>query len=158
MPAIKPCLWFQTEAEDAANFYVSLFPSSRVVHVMRAGGATVAVDFVLDGRPVMALNGRPERGFTDAVSFAVPCETQRDVDRYWDALVEGGEEGQCGWLTDRFGVAWQMVPNELPALLGDPDPARAGRAMQAMLGMRKLDIAALRRARDGEAEVAAAAR
>ena len=156
MPAIKPCLWFQTEAEDAANFYVSLFPNSKIVHVMRAGGATVAVELVLDGRPIMTLNGRHQAGFTDAVSFAVPCETQRDVDHYWDALVEGGEEGQCGWLTDRFGVAWQVVPNELPALLSDPDPARAGRVMQTMLGMRKLDIAALRAAADGVKEPPAA--
>ena len=151
MPAIKPCLWFQSEAEEAATFYVSIFPGSKVVHVMRAGGAAIAVDFVLDGAPILALNGRRERGFTDAHSLVVPCATQAEVDRYWDALLEGGgEEGQCGWLTDRFGVAWQVVPNELPALLGDPDPARAGRAMQAMLGMRKLDVDAIRRAGDGE--------
>ncbi len=151
MPAIKSCLWFRSEAEEAANFYVSLFPGSKVVQVMRGGGAVVAVEFLLDGRPFLALNGRREAGFTDAVSFAIPCESQDDVDRYWDALVRGGgKEGQCGWLTDRFGVSWQVVPNELGSLLGDPDPARAGRAMQAMLGMKKLDIAALRRARDGE--------
>ena len=150
MPAIKSCLWFRTEAEEAANFYVSLFPDSKVVNVMRAGAAAIAVDFTIDGRPFMALNGRPEHGFTDAVSFAVPCATQADVDRYWDALVQGGSEGRCGWLTDRFGVSWQVVPDELGALLGDRDPAKAGRAMQAMLKMRKLDIAALRRARDGE--------
>lgn len=151
MPAIKSCLWFHAEAEEAANHYVSLFPNSKVVHVMRAGGAVVAVEFVLDGRPFTALNGRRESAFTDAVSFVVPCESQAEVDRYWDALVRGGAEGQCGWLTDRFGVSWQIVPNELGALLGDPDPAKAGRAMQAMLGMRKLDVVALRRARDGEA-------
>ena len=150
MPGIKSCLWFQNAAEDAANFYVSLFPSSKVVHVMRAGGSVIAVDFLLDGRPFLAINGRREPGFTDAVSFAVPCESQDDVDRYWTALVSGGEEGQCGWLTDRFGVSWQVVPNELGALLGDPDPAKAGRVMQAMLGMKRLDVAALRRARDGE--------
>ena len=150
MPAIKSCLWFRAEAEEAANYYVSLFPNSRIVNELRAGGAVVAVEFLLDGRPFMAINGRQESGFTDAVSFAVPCETQDDVDRYWNALVHGGEEGQCGWLTDRFGVSWQVVPNELPALLGDPDPAKAGRAMQAMLGLKKLDIGALRRARDGE--------
>ena len=150
MSAIKSCLWFRSEAEEAANFYVSIFPSSKVVHVMRGGGAAIAVEFVLDGRPFTALNGRREPGFTDASSFVVPCESQADVDRYWDALVSGGEEGQCGWLKDRFGVSWQVVPNELGALLGDPDPAAAGRAMQAMLGMKKLDVAALRRARDGE--------
>ncbi len=151
MPAIKSCLWFRTEAEDAANYYVSLFPNSKIVNALRAGGAVVAVEFLLDGRPFMAINGRRETGFTDAVSFAIPCETQDDVDRYWDALVSGGEEGQCGWLTDRFGVSWQVVPNEIVTLLGDPDPAKAGRAMQAMLGMKKLDIGTLRRARDGEA-------
>ena len=150
MPAIKSCLWFQSEAEEAANFYVSLFPSSKVVHTMRGGAAVIAVEFVLDGRQFVALNGRDKKGFTDAVSFVIPCETQADVDRYWDALVTGGEEGQCGWLRDQFGVSWQVVPNELGAVLGDPDQAKAGRAMQAMLGMKKLDIAALRRARDGE--------
>jgi len=151
MPAIKSCLWFHADAEEAAKFYVSLFPNSMVGHVMRAGGTAIAVEFLLDGRPFMALNGRQESAFTDAVSFVVPCESQGDVDRYWDALVRGGEEGQCGWLKDRFGVSWQVVPNELGALLGDPDPAKASRAMQAMLGMKKLDVAALRRARDGEA-------
>jgi predicted 3-demethylubiquinone-9 3-methyltransferase (glyoxalase superfamily) len=151
MPAIKSCLWFRDAAEEAANFYVSLFPNSKVANVMRAGGAVVAVDFVLDGRQFLALNGRRELAFTDAVSFVVPCESQDEVDRYWDALVRGGEEGRCGWLKDRFGVSWQVVPNELGALLGDPDPAKAGRVMQAMLGMKKLDVAALRRARDGEA-------
>jgi predicted 3-demethylubiquinone-9 3-methyltransferase (glyoxalase superfamily) len=155
MPAIKSCLWFRSEAEEAATFYVSLFPNSRIAQVMRAGGGVVAVEFVLDGRPFVALNGRAEAGFTDAVSFVVPCESQEDVDRYWDALARDGAEGRCGWLTDRYGVAWQVVPNELGALLGDPDPARAGRAMQAMLGMTKLDVAALRRARDGEPLVAA---
>jgi predicted 3-demethylubiquinone-9 3-methyltransferase (glyoxalase superfamily) len=151
MRAIKSCLWFATEAEDAANFYVSLFPNSKIGNVMGGGGAVVAVDFQLNGQPFMALNGRRSEGFTDAVSFVVPCETQADVDRYWDALVkDGGEEGRCGWLKDRFGVSWQIVPNELGSLLGDPDREKAGRAMQAMLGMKKLDIAAMRRARDGE--------
>jgi predicted 3-demethylubiquinone-9 3-methyltransferase (glyoxalase superfamily) len=156
MPEIKSCLWFHSEAEQAANFYVSLFPNSKVLQVMRAGDAVIAAEFLLDGRPFMALNGRREPGFTDAVSFVVPCESQDDVDRYWDALVNGGEEGQCGWLKDRFGVSWQVVPNELAVLLGDPDRAKAGRVMQAMLGMKKLDVAKLRRARDGA--VAAPAR
>ena len=150
MPAIKSCLWFRAEAEEAANFYVSLFPNSKVGHVMRAGGAVIAVEFALDGRPFTALNGRSETAFSDAVSFVVPCESQDDVDRYWNALVRGGEEGQCGWLKDRFGVSWQVVPNELGALLGDPDPDKAGRVMRTMHGMKKLDIAELRRARDGE--------
>jgi predicted 3-demethylubiquinone-9 3-methyltransferase (glyoxalase superfamily) len=146
MPAIKSCLWFHADAEEAANFYVSLFPNSKVVNAMRAGGAVLAVEFLLDGQPFTALNGRQEPGFTDAASFMVPCESQADVDRYWDALVRGGAEGRCGWLKDRFGVSWQVVPNGLGALLGDEDPAKAGRVMQAMLGMKKLDIDVLRRA------------
>ena len=153
MRAIKSCLWFESAAEDAANHYVSIFPNSKVVNVMRGGGAVVGVEFVLDGTSFLALNGRREAGFTDAVSFMVPCESQADVDRYWDALVSGGEESRCGWLKDRYGVSWQIVPNELGSLLGDPDRVKAGRAMQAMLGMNKLDIAALRRARDGEEAV-----
>ncbi len=151
MEPLKSCLWFRTEAEDAANFYVALFPNSQLGHVMRAGGGVVAVDFVLNGQPFLALNGRRVEAFTDAVSFVIPCATQEDVDRYWGALTQGGSESQCGWLKDRFGVSWQVVPDGLPALLGDPDPARAGRAMQAMLGMRKLDIGAMRRAADGDA-------
>ena len=161
MTTIKPCLWFASDAEAAASFYVSLFPRSRIVNVMRGGpgpeAPAIAVDFELWGRPFMALNGRRTEGFNDSCSFAVPCESQDEVDRYWDALVAGGEEGQCGWLKDRFGVSWQVVPNALPGLLSDRDPARAGRAMQAMMGMRKLDIAAIERARDG-AEVGAADR
>jgi predicted 3-demethylubiquinone-9 3-methyltransferase (glyoxalase superfamily) len=155
MPTLKSCLWFRSEAEEAANHYVSIFPSSEVLNVMRAGDAVIAVDFVLDGRPFMALNGRQAPGFTDAVSFVVPCESQAEVDRYWDALVRGGSEGQCGWLQDRFGVSWQVVPNELGVLLGDSDRAKADRVMQAMFGMKKLDVARLRRARDGEQAVRA---
>lgn len=151
MPATKPCLWFPTQAEEAANYYVSIFPNSKILNVMRGGGAVIGVDFVLDGAPFMALNQRQALGFTDATSFFISCDTQQDVDRYWDALVEGGEPSRCGWLKDRYGVSWQVVPKELGALLGDPDPAKAGRAMQAMLGMSKLDVNALRRARDGEA-------
>ena len=149
---IKPCLWFQSEAEEGANFYVSLFPNSKVSSVMRGGpGApAIAVDFVLDGRSFMALNGRQAQGFTDAHSLVVTCESQADIDRYWDAFTRGGEEGQCGWLKDRYGVSWQIVPRAMGALLGGSDPAASGRAMQAMLGMRKLDIAALERARRGE--------
>jgi predicted 3-demethylubiquinone-9 3-methyltransferase (glyoxalase superfamily) len=152
---IKPCLWFGTEAEEAANFYVSIFPNSRVTGVMRGGPGSpaIAVDFVRDGEPFLALNGRRQPGFTDACSFVVSCETQADIDRYWDALTRGGEESQCGWLKDRYGVSWQIVPRAIGALLGGPDPAAAGRAMQAMLGMRKLDIAALERARQGDASL-----
>ena len=151
MPDIKPCLWFQSEAEEAARFYVALFPRSDIVSTMRAapGAPPVAVDFVIDGQPVLALNGRRERGFTDAHSFVIPCETQADIDRYWDALTgDGGAESMCGWVTDRYGVSWQVVPRAIGALLGG-DPAAAGRAMQALMGMKKLDIAALERARKG---------
>ena len=149
---LKPCLWFPTEAEEAATFYVSLFPNSKIGNVMRGApnAPPIAVDFVIDGTSFLALNGRQSRGFTDAHSFVVTCETQADIDRYWDALtMEGGEEGQCGWCKDRYGVSWQIVPRALGALLGGSDAAASGRAMQAMLGMRKLDIAALERARMG---------
>jgi len=149
---IKPCLWFRDEAEAAASFYVSVFPNSTIAGVMRGApdAPAVAVAFVVDGTNVLALNGRQENGFTDAHSFVVNCDTQDDIDRYWSALTgDGGEEGRCGWLKDRFGVSWQIVPSDMPSLLGGPDPAAAGRAMQAMLGMRKLDIATLERARDG---------
>jgi predicted 3-demethylubiquinone-9 3-methyltransferase (glyoxalase superfamily) len=156
MLEIKPCLWFVAEAEEAANYYVSVFPDSRIAGVMRGapGSPAIAVDFVLDGKPFLALNGRREPGFTDAHSFVVTCETQADIDRYWDALTRAGEESQCGWLKDRYGVSWQIVPRAMGALLGGPDPAAAGRAMQAMLGMRKLDIATLERARKGDKESA----
>jgi predicted 3-demethylubiquinone-9 3-methyltransferase (glyoxalase superfamily) len=151
MPGIKPCLWFQSEAEEAARFYVSVFPNSHIGNVMRGGPGSppIAVEFVLDGNPFLGLNGRREPGFTDACSFVVPCETQAEIDHYWDSLTRGGEESQCGWLKDRYGVSWQIVPRAMGELLGGPDPAAAGRAMQAMLGMRKIDIAALERARRG---------
>ena len=150
---IKPCLWFHADAEEAAHYYVSLFPNSKIANVMPGGpGApAVAVGFFLAGRPVLALNGRAQPGFTDACSMVVTCETQAEIDRYWDALTRGGEEGQRGWLKDRFGVSWQIVPAALGSLLGGSDPAASQRAMQAMLGMRKLDVAALERARDGGA-------
>ncbi len=150
-PGIKPCLWFHAEAEEAANHYAAIFPTSAVTSVMRGApaGPAIAVELVLDGQPFLAINGRERGGFTDACSFVVPCDTQADIDRYWGALTRGGEEGQCGWLKDRYGVSWQVVPRTITALLGGPDPAAAGRAMQAMLAMRKLDVAALERARAG---------
>jgi predicted 3-demethylubiquinone-9 3-methyltransferase (glyoxalase superfamily) len=146
---ISACLWFQSEAEEAASFYVSLFPRSTITSVMRggAGAPAIAVGFTLGGRPFLALNGRRDRGFTDASSLMVPCEAQADIDRVWDALTRGGEEGKCGWCTDRFGVSWQVVPAALGALLGGADAGASGRAMRAMLGMRKFDIAALEAAR-----------
>ena len=149
MPDITPCLWFRAEAEEAAEFYASIFPNSKVGNVLRGapGAPAVAVEFVLDGRPVLALNGRPEAGFTDAHSFLVPCDAQAEIDRYWEALGAGGREGQCGWLTDRYGVSWQVAPRDFGTLLGGPDAAAAGRAMQAMMSMRKIDVAAIERAR-----------
>jgi predicted 3-demethylubiquinone-9 3-methyltransferase (glyoxalase superfamily) len=146
---ISACLWFRSEAEEAAQFYVSLLPGSRITSVMRGapGAPPIAVSFTLGGRAFLALNGRQDAGFTDACSFVVPCETQADIDRVWEALTQGGAEGRCGWCTDRFGVSWQVVPGALGALLGGSDRAASGRAMQAMMGMRKMDIAALEAAR-----------
>jgi len=153
MPKITPFLWFDTRAEEAAQFYTSVFPNSKVGHVSHYGeagpgtpGSVMTVDFELDGLRFTALNGGPEFTFTEAISFQVSCETQDDVDHYWSALSAGGEEGPCGWLKDRFGLSWQIVPTALPRLLGDPDRAKAERAMTAMLKMRKLDIAELERA------------
>lgn len=151
MSDVKTCLWFEHQAEEAANLYVSLVPDSRIGGVMRGAPDTpaIAVGFTLAGREYLALNGRRTNGFSDACSLMISCDTQADIDRYWSALSDGGEEGQCGWLKDRFGVSWQIVPNDMPRLLGGSDPAASGRAMQAMLAMKKLDIAALERARAG---------
>jgi predicted 3-demethylubiquinone-9 3-methyltransferase (glyoxalase superfamily) len=155
MSSITPWLWFDTEAEEAATFWTELFPNSRIVEVTRYGpgapreeGSVMTVAFELDGRSFAGLNGGPQYRFSEASSLQVLCEDQAEVDRYWNALTAGGEEGPCGWCKDRFGVSWQIVPKALPALLGDPDPGRAQRAMQAMLGMKKLDIAALQAAAD----------
>ena len=139
MLKISPFLWFDDQAEEAANLYVGIFPNSRIIAV-----TPMTVQFELDGLPVTALNGGPAHyHFTEAFSFSVMCDDQAEVDRYWTALTEGGAESQCGWLKDRFGLSWQIVPKALPRLLGDPDRERANRAIQAMLRMRKLDIAAL---------------
>jgi predicted 3-demethylubiquinone-9 3-methyltransferase (glyoxalase superfamily) len=153
---ITTCLWFDTQGEEAAEFYCSVIPNSRVTGVQRYGeagpgvpGSVMTVEFELDGRPYVALNGGPHFTFNEAVSFQVACADQDEVDRYWSTLSEGGEEGPCGWVKDRFGLSWQVVPTALPELLGDPDPDRAQRAMKAMLGMMKLDIAELRAAADG---------
>jgi predicted 3-demethylubiquinone-9 3-methyltransferase (glyoxalase superfamily) len=153
---ITPNLWFDTEAEEAADFYVSVFENSRVVNVThyteagpRPRGMVMTVAFELKGQPFIAINGGPEFTFDEAVSFQVTCETQEQIDHYWERLSEGGEEGPCGWLKDRYGLSWQVTPTGMEELFTDPDPQRATRAMQAMLGMRKLDIAALRRAADG---------
>jgi predicted 3-demethylubiquinone-9 3-methyltransferase (glyoxalase superfamily) len=153
MQKITPCLWFDTEGEEAARFYTSVFPNSRVVDVARYGaagprpeGTVMTVSFELDGQKFVALNGGPEFTFSEAISFQVLCETQDEVDRFWSTLSEDGEEGPCGWLKDRFGVSWQIVPTVLPELLGDPDPETSQRVMQAMLTMRKIEIDALERA------------
>jgi predicted 3-demethylubiquinone-9 3-methyltransferase (glyoxalase superfamily) len=153
MQKITPCLWFDTEGEEAANFYTSLFPNSRIREVARYGsagprpeGTVMTVSFELDGQEFLALNGGPDFTFNEAISFQVSCESQEDVDRYWSALSEGGEEGPCGWLKDRFGLSWQIVPARLTELLGDPDRDKSQRVMQAMLKMKKIEIPELERA------------
>jgi len=154
---IVPNLWFDSEAEEAAEFYVGIFEDSRIVNVThyteagpRDAGMAMTVEFELGGQRFIAINGGPEFSFDEAVSFAIECETQEEVDYYWTHLTEGGEESQCGWLKDRYSLSWQVVPTGMEELFADPDKGRAERAMKAMLGMRKLDIAALRAAADGE--------
>ncbi len=156
MPRIIPNLWFDSQSEEAAAFYVSVFPNSRVTHVSRypdggprPAGTVLTVDFELDGQPFTAINGGPQFTFDEAVSFLVECADQAEVDDYWATLSEGGEEGRCGWLTDRYGLSWQIVPAGWQELLDDPDPGRRSRAMQAVWGMSKLDVAAVRAAADG---------
>jgi predicted 3-demethylubiquinone-9 3-methyltransferase (glyoxalase superfamily) len=153
---ITPSLWFDTEAEEAANFYVSVFKDARIVNVARytdAGprpaGTVMTVDFELNGQRFTGINGGPQFTFDEAVSFQISCADQDEVDYYWDKLTEGGSEGQCGWLKDKFGLSWQVVPTGMAEVFGDPDPERAHRAMKAMLQMRKLDLGELRRAADG---------
>jgi len=156
MPAITPFLWFDTDAEPAAELYTSVFPNSRIVEVTHYGsagprpeGMVMTVSFELDGQKVVALNGGQDFSLTEAFSFAVSCETQEEVDSYWETLSEGGEEGPCGWLKDRFGLSWQIVPTALPRLLADPDAQKAQRVMAAMLEMKKIDIGTLERAAEG---------
>jgi predicted 3-demethylubiquinone-9 3-methyltransferase (glyoxalase superfamily) len=153
---IKPNLWFDDQAEEAADFYVSVFDNSRIVGVThytdnapREAGMVMTVEFELDGTRFVAINGGPQFQFDEAVSFEIPCESQDEVDFYWEKLSEGGEQGPCGWLKDRYGLSWQVVPSGMEELFADSDPARADRAMQAMLKMSKLDIAELRAAADG---------
>ncbi|MEW6320467.1 MAG: VOC family protein [Acidobacteriota bacterium] len=156
MPRITPFLWFDTQAEEAARFYTSIFPNSRVGAITRYGegapgpaGGVMTVAFELEGREFIALNGGPHFAFNESISFSIDCETQEEVDYYWEKLTAGGTEVQCGWLKDRYGLCWQVNPRILGQLLGDPDPEKARRAMQAMLQMKKIDIAALRAAVDG---------
>ena len=153
---ITPNLWFDTQAQEAADFYVSVFPRSRIVgttHYTDAGprpaGMVLTVEFELDGQRFVGINGGPDFTFDEAVSFQVDCETQDEIDYYWERLSEGGQEGPCGWLKDRFGLSWQVVPADMQELVSDADPERARRAMEAVLAMGKLDIAALHRAADG---------
>jgi predicted 3-demethylubiquinone-9 3-methyltransferase (glyoxalase superfamily) len=150
------CLWFDTEAEEAANHYMSIFKNSQLGDVVRYGeagprpaGTVMTVDFELNGQRFVALNGGPEFKFNEAISFQIDCEDQEEVDYYWSRLSEGGEEGPCGWLKDKFGMSWQVIPTVLPKLMNDPDPEKAKRATEAMLGMKKLDIAALQKAHAG---------
>jgi predicted 3-demethylubiquinone-9 3-methyltransferase (glyoxalase superfamily) len=144
MQTITPFLWFDTQAEEAMNFYTSVFPNSKVISINRAQGRVMGVEFEVNGQRVMGLNGGPMYKFTEAFSLFVSCDTQAEIDNYWTTLTaEGGEPGRCGWLKDRFGLSWQIVPTVLPRLLSDPDPQRAGRVVQAMLEMNKLDIATL---------------
>ena len=155
MPKITPCLWFDTRGEEAAEFYTSIFPNSRIVDVARYGeagprdaGTVMVVKFELDGQEFVALNGGPEFTFDEAISFQIDCADQDEVDRYSEALTDGGEQGPCGWVKDRFGLSWQVVPARLIELLADPDEATAQRAMAAMLEMRKIDIAGVEAAAD----------
>ncbi len=159
---ITPCLWFDADAEDAANFYLGIFPNSKIGAISRYGeagrefhgkppGSVMTVAFELDGQPFTGLNGGPMFKFNEAVSFQINCETAEEVDHYWEKLSAGGDPQaqQCGWLKDKFGLCWQVVPTALPKLLSDPDKAKAGRVMNAMMQMKKLDIAALERAARG---------
>jgi predicted 3-demethylubiquinone-9 3-methyltransferase (glyoxalase superfamily) len=167
MSIVKPFLWFDDQAEEAANEYVGIFSTrprgdasdgpSKILNVSRYGdagprppGTVMTVEFVLDGQPFTALNGGPEYRFTEAVSFFVSCGSQQEVDHFWTKLSEGGEEGPCGWLKDRYGLSWQVVPTALMQMLGDPDPARSERVMRAMLRMTKIEVDALRTAYDAE--------
>ena len=156
MQRIVPSLWFDTEAEQAADFYTSVFKNSRIVSVARyteAGpreaGTVMTVEFELDGQRFIGINGGDQFKFSEAVSFQVNCDTQEDVDYYWEKLTDGGSEGPCGWCKDKFGLSWQVTPTGMDEMFGDPDPERARRAMEAMFKMKKLDLATLQAAADG---------
>jgi len=157
MPKITPNLWFDTQAEEAANFYVSIFENSEILHVARYGeagpgpeGTVVTVEFRLDGQEVLAINGGPEFTFSEAFSFAIDCATQDEVDYYWEKLTEGGSPGPCGWLRDKYGFSWQVVPTMLSDLMRTGDPEKVNRMTKAMYQMSKLDIAQLQAAYDQE--------
>ena len=153
MSRITPFLWFDTQAEEAARFYVSIFKNSKIVKVARYGeagpgpkGSVMTVVFELEGQEFIALNGGPQFKFTEAISFSVNCQTQQEVDEFWEKLSKGGEEGPCGWLKDKYGLSWQINPVILGEMLSDPDPKKSRRVMEAMLKMKKIDIAALKKA------------
>jgi predicted 3-demethylubiquinone-9 3-methyltransferase (glyoxalase superfamily) len=153
MQKVTPCLWFDTQGEEAANFYTTVFENSKILDVVRYGaagpgpeGTVMTVTFELDGQKLVALNGGPQFTFDEAISFQVSCETQDEVDYFWSKLSAGGEEGPCGWLKDKYGVSWQIIPTALAELMSDPDPEKSQEAMKAMLGMRKIDLEVLRRA------------
>ena len=155
MPKISPFLWFDTQAEEAANFYTSIFKSSKIVKISRYGegapqpkGSVMTVAFTLDGQEFTALNGGPLFKFTEAISFIVNCKTQEEVDHYWAKLLAGGKESRCGWLKDKYGLSWQIIPTVLGEMLSDPNPQKAKRVMEAMLAMKKIDIAGLKKAYD----------
>ena len=159
---ISPCLWFDTQAEDAANFYISVFKNGRIKQVSRYGkagrevhgkepGSVMVVAFEIEGLTFTALNGGPQFKFDEAVSFQISCDSQDEIDHFWSKLSEGGKEGPCGWLKDKFGLSWQVVPSELPQLLSSGDGARLDRMMTAILSMKKFDLAALKRAHAGQA-------
>jgi predicted 3-demethylubiquinone-9 3-methyltransferase (glyoxalase superfamily) len=155
MPAITPNLWFDTQGKEAAEFYVSVFPNSEIKNVLyygeagpRAAGTVLTVDFALDGQSYTAINGGPDFTFNEALSLLINCADQAEVDYYWTRLGDGGEEGPCGWLKDRYGLSWQVIPTALMELLRNPDASRAQRVMAAMLEMRKIDVAALHAAAD----------
>ena len=156
---LTPCLWFDTQAEEAANFYVSVFKNSKVGRISRYGrdvggkkaGSVMVVEFNINGQNFVALNGGPQYRFTEAVSFQVPCDTQEEIDYFWSRLGDGGEEGPCGWLKDKFGLSWQVFPSALPKWLMDSDRERSARVMTAFMTMKKFDIAALERAYAGQA-------
>ena len=161
MQKITPFLWYDDKAEEAANFYVSIFKNSKIGGITRydeegskaAGrpkGTVMTIEFQLDGQDFVALNGGPHFKFTEAVSFVVNCETQEEVDEFWKKLSEGGDEVQCGWLKDKYGLSWQVVPTALPEMLQDKDPAKAQRVMKAMLQMKKIDIKTLKQAYEGQ--------
>jgi predicted 3-demethylubiquinone-9 3-methyltransferase (glyoxalase superfamily) len=158
MPTLTPNLWFDTQALEAAEFYTSIFPNSAITNVSHYGeagpreaGMVLTVDFVLDGQRFTAINGGPEFSFDEAISFMISCADQAEVDRYWEELGAGGEAGPCGWLEDRYGLSWQIVPVGMEALMADPDPARANAAMGAMLSMSKIDLPAIAAAADAVA-------